>query len=116
MPKKQATTKAKPAPKKPMTKSELLNAISTDTSLNRRDVSAVLDALSRQISKSLGRRGAGAFTLPGLIKIEKKKVPARKASRGVPNPFKPGELMDIAARPATTKVKVRALKSLKDMV
>ena len=116
MPKNKATAKAKPAPKKPMTKSELLNAISTDTSLNRRDVSAVLDALSGQVSKSLGLRGAGAFTLPGLIKIEKKKVPARKASRGVPNPFKPGELMDIAARPATTKVKVRALKSLKDMV
>ena len=116
MPKNQATAKAKPAPKKPMTKSELLNAISTDTGLNRRDVSAVLDALSGQISKSLGRGGAGAFALPGLIKIEKKNVPARKASRGVPNPFKPGELMDIAARPATTKVKVRALKSLKDMV
>ena len=97
--------KATPA-KKPMTKSELLNAISSDTNLNRREVSAVLDALSAQISKSLGRRGAETFTLPGLIKIEKKKVPARKASKGVPNPFKPGELMDIAARPATTKVKV----------
>jgi len=99
-----------------MTKSELLNAISAATSLTRRDVSAVLDALSGQIAKSLGRRGAGAFALPGLIKIEKKKVPARKASRGVPNPFKPGELMDVAARPASMKVKVRALKSLKDMV
>ena len=99
-----------------MTKSELLNAISNETNLNRREVSAVLDALSAQISKSLGRRGAGAFTLPGLVKIEKKKVPARPARQGVPNPFKPGELMDVAARPATTKVKVRALKSLKDMV
>ena len=106
----------KPAAKKPMTKSELLNGISNATNLSRRDVSAVLDALSAQISTSLGRRGAGAFTLPGLVKIEKKKVPARKASKGVPNPFKPGELMDIAARPATTKVKVRALKGLKDMV
>ena len=110
MPKNQA------AAKKTMTKSELLNAISTETNLNRHEVGAVLESLSGQISKSLGRRGAGAFTLPGLIKIEKKKVPARKASRGVPNPFKPGELMDIAARPATTKVKVRALKNLKDMV
>ena len=36
--------------------------------------------------------------------------------KGVPNPFKPGELMDVAAKPATTKVKVRALKNLKDMV
>ncbi len=104
------------ATKKPMTKSELLNAISDETNLNRREVSAVLDALSAQISKSLGRRGAGAFTLPGLVKIEKKKVPARPARQGVPNPFKPGELMDVAARPATTKIKVRALKSLKDMV
>ncbi len=104
------------AAKKPMTKSELLNAISDETNLNRREVSAVLDALSAQISKSLGRRGAGAFTLPGLVKIEKKMVPARPARKGVPNPFKPGELMDVAARPATTKVKVRALKNLKDMV
>jgi nucleoid DNA-binding protein len=104
------------AAKKPMTKTELLNAISEDTNLNRREVSGVLDALSAQIAKSLGRRGAGVFTLPGLIKIEKKIVPARKARKGVPNPFKPGELMDVAARPATTKVKIRALKSLKDMV
>ena len=104
------------AAKKPMTKTALLNAISEDTNLNRREVTGVLDALSAQIAKSLGRRGAGVFTLPGLIKIEKKIVPARKARKGVPNPFKPGELMDVAARPATTKVKILALKSLKDMV
>ena len=35
---------------------------------------------------------------------------------GLKNPFKPGELMDIAAKPASTKVKVRPLKNLKDMV
>ena len=79
------------AAKKPMTKSELLNAISNETDLNRREVSAVLDALSAQISRSLGRRGAGAFTLPGLVKIQKKTVLARPARKGVPNPFKPGE-------------------------
>ncbi len=111
MPKNDAT-----AAKKPMTKTQLLNAIGNETDLSRRAVSGVLDALSAQISKSLGRRGAGSFTLPGLVKIEKKTVPARKARKGVPNPFKPGELMDVAAKPATTKVKVRALKNLKDMV
>ncbi len=115
MAKKKAKAKAAEA-KKPMTKSELLNAISDQTELKRREVADVLEALSGQISRSLGRRGAGSFTLPGLVKIEKKKVPARKARKGVPNPFRPGELMDIAAKPATTKVKVRALKSLKDMV
>jgi len=102
--------------RKSMTKSELLTAIATDTELTRKDVGSVLESLSTHIGKSLGRRGAGSFTLPGLVKIEKKKVPARKARKGVPNPFKPGELMDIAARPASTKVKVRALKNLKDMV
>ena len=107
---------AKAAAKKPMTKSELLNAIVADTDLTRKEVNSVLDSLSKQISKSLGRRGPGMFTLPGLVKIEKKKVPARKARKGVPNPFKPGELMDIAAKPASTKVKVRPLKNLKSMV
>jgi nucleoid DNA-binding protein len=106
----------KAAPKKPMTKSELLGAIATDTELSKKEVSAVLESLSGQISKSLKRRGAGSFTLPGLLKIEKKKVPARKARKGVPNPFKPGELMDVAAKPASTKVKVRPLKNLKQMV
>ena len=110
MPQKNAVSK------KPLTKTELLNAISEETNLNRKEVGAVLTSLSSQIAKSLGRRSAGAFTLPGLVKIEKKTVPARKARKGVPNPFKPGELMDVAAKRASTKVKVRPLKNLKDMV
>lgn len=107
---------AKNAPKKSMTKTELINAISTETELTRREINSVLESLGTQISKSLGRRGVGCFTIPGLIKIEKKKVPARKARKNVPNPFKPGEMMDVAAKPASTKVKLRALKNLKDMV
>jgi len=99
-----------------MSKTELVGRIAESTELAKRDVSAVLHSLAEQIEKSLGRRGTGVFTLPGIVKIERKKVPARKARKGVPNPFKPGELMDIAAKPATTKVKVRPLKSLKDMV
>jgi nucleoid DNA-binding protein len=100
---------------KSMSKSQLVGAIAEATELARRDVNNVLQCLSEQVERSLGRRGPGVFTLPGLIKIERKKVPARKARRGVPNPFKPGELMDIPARPATTKIKVRALKNLKSM-
>ena len=79
------------------------------------EVAAVLEALGSEIQKSLGNKGAGAITIPGLVKIEKKKVPARKAEKGVPNPFKPRELMDRPAKPAYNKVKVRALKTLKDM-
>ncbi len=102
-------------PKKPLTKTELTSNIAAATDVPRKQVAAVLEALTAEIKKSLGAEGAGAITIPGLLKIEKKEVPARPAQTGVPNPFKPGELMDRPAKPAYNKVKVRALKLLKDM-
>jgi len=106
-----AAAKAKKAP----TKTEIMNNIADATGLNKKDVAAVFEALQGEIKKNLSSRGPGAFTIPGLLKITKQKVPARPAKKGVPNPFKPGELMDVAARPAYNKIKVRPLKNLKDM-
>ena len=108
--------KAATAAKKAPSKSEVTNNIAEATSLSKKQVAAVLDALANEIKKSLSNKGPGVFAVPGLVKIEKKKVPARPARKGVPNPFKPGELMDQPAKPASVKVKVRALKNLKDMV
>jgi len=102
-------------PTKPLTKTELLANMAEATELPKAQVAAVLEALGDQIKASLGNKGAGEITIPGLVKIEKKKVPARKGEKGVPNPFKPGELMDRPAKPAYNKIKVRALKLLKDM-
>ncbi len=102
-------------PTKPLTKTELLANIAAATELTKKQVAAVLEALGAEIQKSLSSKGAGAITLPGLVKIEKKHMPAKPEQKGVPNPFKPGELMDRAAKPAYNKVKVRALKSLKEM-
>ena len=107
--------KAAAVPKKPLTKTELMANIATATDVPKKQVAAVLEALANEIEKSLSNKGPGAITIPGLVKIEKKKVPARLAQKGVPNPFKPGELMDRPAKPAYNKVKVRALKLLKDM-
>jgi nucleoid DNA-binding protein len=101
---------------KPPTKTEILTSIAEKTELSKKEVAAVLDALTEEIRKSLKSSGPGSFAIPGLIKIERKKVPARPARKGVPNPFKPGELMDVAAKKAYSKVKVRPLKNLKDMV
>jgi nucleoid DNA-binding protein len=101
------------ASKKAPTKTEILNSIAEKTQLSKGQVTAVLDTLSAEIAASLD--GAGSFTIPGLVKIEKKHVPAKPARTGVPNPFKPGELMDVPAKPASTKITVRALKQLKDM-
>ena len=99
--------------KKAMTKTEILAAIAADCDLSKKQVAAVFESLSAQIKAGL--KGAGVFAIPGLLKIQKQKVPARKAKKNVPNPFRPGELMDIKAKPASTKIKVRALKALKDM-
>ena len=107
---------AKAEAQKPLTKTEILTAIAEETELTRKQVGAVFEALAGQIKKSLGNRGPGVFAIPGLVKIEKKKVPARPARKNVPNPFKPGELMNVAAKPASTKIKVRPLKSFKDMI
>ncbi len=101
---------------KPITKSELFSNIAEETGLTKKQVSEVFDSLNKNIEKSLGKKGCGKFVVPGLIKIENKKVPAKPARKGVPNPFKPGETMDIPAKPASTKVVVRALKGLKEMI
>jgi nucleoid DNA-binding protein len=96
------------------TKSEIFSQIASDTGLTKKDVSAVFDSLSTQIKRSLGSRGPGLFTLPGLLKMRTVKTPATKARKGV-NPFT-GEEMMFKAKPASKTVKVSALKGLKDMV
>jgi len=103
------------ASKKPMTKTQILTSLAETTDLSKKQVSDVLEALVELVQKNLGPRAPGSFTLPGLLKIERKKVPARPAKKNVRNPFT-GELYDQPAKPASVTVKVRALKKLKDMV
>ena len=97
------------------TKTQTVNALMESTGLTRKDVIAVLDGLGDIIEGHIKKRSCGAFTVPGLLKIKTVKKPARKAKKNVPNPFKPGETMDVAAKPASTSIKVLPLKKLKDM-
>ena len=101
--------------KDPMTRTAIYSEIAENTELSRKQVKAVFEELNTLIERHIRKRGAGTFTVPGLMKIKTVKKPARKAQKNVPNPFRPGELMDIAAKPATTRVKVLPLKKLKDM-
>ena len=95
-------------------KTQMMSDIAENTGLSRKQVSMVMDELGELIERHIKKRGCGEFTLPGLLKIVTKKKPAQKARKGVPNPFKPGELMDVPAKPASTQVKVRPLKKLKE--
>jgi nucleoid DNA-binding protein len=116
--KKTAAPKARkrPAIKDKYTKNSILSEIADKADLSKKQVGAVFDELSTLIERHVRKGAAGEFTLPGLLKIKTVKKAARKARKGVPNPFRPGELMDIAAKPASTKIKVLPLKGLKEFV
>jgi nucleoid DNA-binding protein len=94
------------------TKSEIVATICKDSELSRKQVAAVFESLNGIIKKSL--RGPGLFTLPGLLKMKVVKKPATKAREGI-NPFTK-EKMVFKATPASKKVRVLPLKSLKALV
>lgn len=117
--KKKAKTKAKvetpkvKAIKEPMTKSAMMSSIAETTELSKKDVIAVFDALSLIINGHIRKNAAGVCTIPGLMKIKTVRKPARKARKGI-NPFTGEETM-FKAKPASTAVKILALKKMKDM-
>lgn len=96
----------------PMSKTQITTTIAESTGLTRKQVTAVFEELSNLVEAHVGKKGAGQFTLPGLLKITTVKKPATKARKGI-NPFT-GEETVFKAKPATTVVKVRPLKKLKD--
>lgn len=116
--KKKSASKAaaKPAATKPikeaLTKSGLVAHLSDTSGVAARDVRAVMSALEGAVAGSVSKKGAGTFTLPGLLKITVVNVPAKPKRRGI-NPFTKEE-QTFAAKPASVKVKVRPLKKLKD--
>lgn len=119
-PAKKAATK-KAAPEKKITairerysKTQILNQISENTELPRKQVAAVLEELSDLMEGHLKKRACGEFVMPGLFKAVTVKKPAKKARKGI-NPFTGEETM-FAAKPASIAVKIRPLKKLKEMV
>jgi hypothetical protein len=75
-------------------------------------VKAVIASLEATIMASVHKKGLGSFTLPGLLKVNVVNVPAKKKRTGI-DPFTKQERV-FAAKPATVKIKTRALKKLKD--
>ncbi|WP_416046931.1 HU family DNA-binding protein [Cupriavidus basilensis] len=102
---------AKPL-KETFTKASLLAHLVAQTELDAKTVKTVLAHLENTVLSAVHKKGAGEFTLPGLLKVTALQVPATKKRFGK-NPFT-GEDQWFAAKPATVKVKVRPLKKLKD--
>lgn len=93
-------------------KTGLVAHLASTANVDAKAVKAVVAALEATIAASVAKKGAGTFTMPGLFKVMAVHVPAKKARMGI-DPFTKQE-RKFAAKPATTKVKVRAMKKLKD--
>ena len=98
--------------KQSLTKSALINLIAEENELPRKSAVGVYKTLENAFLGSVHPRGLGEFTLPGLLKVSLRKVPARKAGTLVRNPAT-GEMVPSAAKPASVRVKIRALSKLK---
>jgi DNA-binding protein HU-beta len=92
-----------------LTKSQLIEKISGETELAKRDVKGVLETLCAIGYKELKK--AGVFVVPGFAKFVVIKKPATKARKGT-NPFT-GEPMTFKAKPARKIVRARPVKAAK---
>ena len=123
-PAKKAVTKAAAPAKKPatngalkplketFTKASLAAHVAAQAGVEPKQAKAILAALEDTILGAVHKKGAGEFTLSGLVKIGVQQVPAKKKRFGK-DPFT-GEERWFDAKPATVRLKVRALKKLKD--
>jgi nucleoid DNA-binding protein len=95
-----------------LTKSALIGLIAEQNDIPRKSAAGALATIEGAFLGSVHPRGVGEFTLPGLLKVTLRKVPARKAGTLVRNPAT-GEMVPAAAKPASVRVKIRALSKLK---
>jgi Bacterial DNA-binding protein len=111
-----AATPSKPAAVKPINtafnRTSLITHLAELASAEVKTVRAIMASLEATILASVHKKGLGSFTLPGLLKVNVVNVPAKKKRTGM-DPFTKQERV-FAAKPATVKIKTRALKKLKD--
>jgi hypothetical protein len=84
--------------KEALTKSALINLIAEQNDIPRKTAIGVFNTLESVMLGSVHPRGVGEFTLPGLTLVR--------------NPAT-GEMMKGSAKPASVRVKIRALSKLK---
>lgn len=103
---------AKPV-SKTRTKSDVVGVLALATSLSRKEVKSVLNALNELVEYDLSSKGPGDFRFNDLIKIAYVKKKATKSHKGV-SPFT-GKTITYKAKPARKYIRVRILKSLKNL-
>lgn len=110
---KKKAFKVAPA-KKRRSRGDVIKQIAAGTELKTGKVREVFEALTAIISADLGKAGCGEFNFNGLVKLRTVNKPATKARKGR-NPFTGEEIM-IKAKPASRKVRARALRTLNNLI
>ena len=98
--------------KSAFTKSGLIAHLADASGVEVKAVKRIMASLEATVLASVHKKGLGEFTLPGLLKVNVLQIPAKKKRTGL-DPFTKAERV-FAAKPATVRVKARALKKLKD--
>jgi nucleoid DNA-binding protein len=96
------------------TRGDVVREVATATELKPRQVKDVFEALGSLMAADLSKKGCGEFNFNGLMKLKTVNKPAAPARKGK-NPFT-GEEMMFKAKPASRKVRVRALRNLNAMI
>jgi nucleoid DNA-binding protein len=110
---KKKTYKVTPATSR-RTRGDVVREVADATELKPRQVKDVFEALSSLIAADLSKKGCGEFNFNGLMKLKTVNKPASPARKGK-TPFT-GEEMMFKAKPASRKVRVRALRNLNAMI
>lgn len=110
---KKKAFKITPASKR-RSRGDTVKTVAAATELKTSQVRAVFETLTSIIAADLGKNGCGEFNFNGLMKLKSVKKPATPARKGR-NPFTGEEIM-IKAKPASRKVRVRALRTLNGMI
>jgi DNA-binding protein HU-beta len=95
-----------------MSKSEFVEAVANQSGLDKKQVNAVLSALTDVVYKEL--KAQNEVVLPGLVKLTSVTKPAVPEREGI-NPFTKEKTM-FKAKPERKVIKPRPLKALKDAV
>ncbi len=95
-----------------LTKSEIINTIADNASLEKKAVARIIDEL-RALAATELKKG-NDFVVPGMLKLRSVVKPATQDRPGV-NPFTK-QPTTIKGKPASKKIRASALKVFKDAV
>jgi nucleoid DNA-binding protein len=104
----------KPTGKK-QTKSEILKVIADETGLSSKAIKEVFIATANLLKSHLMKRGSGEFIMPELGMKIVRKIKAATKKRSGRNPTT-GESIIIPAKPKREVIRIKPLKSLKEVI